>query len=66
MDQNWRVTLLVEETMPLINGLQFPVLLRVFQKVENDSDSELVRAVDSCKTLARIIKAQRIPTFVFP
>lgn len=40
------------------------MLLRLFAQVESDKSSPLVRAVDSCKALARIIKAQRIPPFV--
>jgi hypothetical protein len=46
--------------------LQFPALLDLCRRAENDKDSELYRAVDGCKALGRAIKAHRVPAFVFP
>lgn len=55
----------IQYTMRLTR-IQFPVLVCLMEKRETDKDSEFIRAMDSYKTLARIIKAQRIPLFVFP
>ncbi|KAB5517515.1 fungal-specific transcription factor [Coniochaeta sp. 2T2.1] len=50
-----------------MNGSElFPILLRILQKEEDLKGSGLNSAIDNCKTLARAIKAQRIPPFVFP
>ena len=46
--------------------VKFPLLCCLFERAESDPNSELDRAVDRCKSLARIIKAQRTPPFVFP
>lgn len=48
------------------NFVEFPVLARLFKRASKESDSDLLRAVEDCKVLARTIKSHRVPSFVFP